>query len=172
METLDSGHNGNALVEINDNLAKGIELEDPPPLSLVSNDQSLENILGLSSSNTLVNTINTSTMKKAKYPIANHVSSQRLSYPFKEFLYQLSFDQVPNKIQKALKDSKWVQAMKEEMKALKDNNIRNIISPPREKKIVGCKWVFSIKHRENGSIKRYKAKLVAKGYTQTYGIDY
>ena len=37
---------------------------------------------------------------------------------------------------------------------------------------MGCKWVFSIKHKADGSIERYKARLVAKGYTQTYGIDY
>jgi hypothetical protein len=43
---------------------------------------------------------------------------------------------------------------------------------PRGKKTVGCKWVFSIKHKADGSIDRYKARLVAKGYTQTYGIDY
>jgi hypothetical protein len=41
---------------------------------------------------------------------------------------------------------------------------------PRGKKTVGCKWVFSIKHKADGSIDRYKARLVAKGYTQTYGI--
>ena len=37
---------------------------------------------------------------------------------------------------------------------------------------MGCKWVFSIKHKVDGSVERYKARLVAKGYTQTYGIDY
>ena len=37
---------------------------------------------------------------------------------------------------------------------------------------MGCKWVFSIKHKVDGSIERYKARLVAKGYTQTHGIDY
>ncbi|CAL9026722.1 unnamed protein product [Prunus brigantina] len=37
---------------------------------------------------------------------------------------------------------------------------------------VGCKWVFTLKHKADGSIDRYKARLVAKGYTQTYGVDY
>jgi hypothetical protein len=37
---------------------------------------------------------------------------------------------------------------------------------------VGCKWVFTMKHKVDGSIDRYKARLVAKGSTQTYGIDY
>ena len=37
---------------------------------------------------------------------------------------------------------------------------------------MGCKWVFSIKHKVDGSIEWYKATLVAKGYTQTYGMDY
>lgn len=43
---------------------------------------------------------------------------------------------------------------------------------PRGTKIVGCKWIFSIKHKADGSIEWYKARLVAKGYTQGYGIDY
>ena len=47
-----------------------------------------------------------------------------------------------------------------------------LVPLPEGKRKVGCKWVFSIKHKADGSVKRYKARLVAKGYTQTYGIDY
>jgi len=58
------------------------------------------------------------------------------------------------------------------MEALQKNNTWKLIPQPEGKKIIGCKWVFSIKYKADGSIDRYKTRLVAKGFTQTYDIDY
>jgi hypothetical protein len=52
-----------------------------------------------------------------------------------------------------------------EMDALKKNRTWELVTLPKGKKPVGCKWVYTIKYRADGSIERYKARLVAKGFT-------
>lgn len=58
------------------------------------------------------------------------------------------------------------------MDALLKNGTWTLVPLLEGKKLVGCRWVFSIKHRIDGSIERYRTRLVAKGYTQTYSVDY
>ena len=60
-----------------------------------------------------------------------------------------------------------VNVMQVEMEALEKNSTWDLVPLPNGKKAVGCRWVFTIKHKSDGSIDRYKARLVAKGYTQT-----
>lgn len=62
--------------------------------------------------------------------------------------------------------------MMKEMEVLKKNNTWDLVSLPNGKIPVGCKLVFSLKYKSDGSIERHKTKLVARGFTQTYGIDY
>jgi hypothetical protein len=62
--------------------------------------------------------------------------------------------------------------MREEMNALERNQTWKIVELPKEKKPVRCKWVYTLKYKADGSLERYKVRLVAKGYTQTFGIDY
>jgi hypothetical protein len=62
--------------------------------------------------------------------------------------------------------------MDEEMVVLNTNVIWELVVLPKDKKAIGCKWVYKVKHNADGSVSRYEARLVAKGYAQTYGIDY
>ena len=62
--------------------------------------------------------------------------------------------------------------MDEEMRTLLQNDTWEIVNLPRGKKSVGCRWVFTLKYKADGTLDRQKARLVARGYTQTYDIDY
>ena len=55
---------------------------------------------------------------------------------------------------------------------MESNQTWEIVLLPKNKIVVGCKWVFKIKYNAYGTVERYKARLVAKGYTQTAGIEY
>ncbi|CAL9017436.1 unnamed protein product [Prunus brigantina] len=109
---------------------------------------------------------------KSKYPISHFVSTHHLSKSYASYLCQLSSVCVPTKLQDALSNPKWMDAMNVEMDALNKNKTWDLVPLPRGKKVVGCRWVFTLKHKADGSIDCYKARLVAKGYTQTYGVDY
>ena len=63
--------------------------------------------------------------------------------------------------------------MIEEIEVLqKKNKTWELVSLPRGKTIVSCKGVFTIKYKADGTVERYKARLAARGFTQTYGVDY
>uniref|UniRef100_A0A8R7UCU5 Reverse transcriptase Ty1/copia-type domain-containing protein n=1 Tax=Triticum urartu TaxID=4572 RepID=A0A8R7UCU5_TRIUA len=62
--------------------------------------------------------------------------------------------------------------MIEELNALEKNRTWELVHLPEGKKAVSCKWIYTVKQNPEGKIERYKARLVARGYSQTYGIDY
>ncbi|CAL9021128.1 unnamed protein product, partial [Prunus brigantina] len=101
-----------------------------------------------------------------------YVSNHRLSSTYIAFTNHISSVSTPSSLQDALGDPKWKIAMVEEMEALQKNCTWELVDLPKGKRPVGCKWVFTVKHKADGSVERYKARLVAKGYTQIYGVDY
>ncbi|CAA2992831.1 retrovirus-related Pol poly from transposon TNT 1-94 [Olea europaea subsp. europaea] len=73
---------------------------------------------------------------------------------------------------KVIKHECWREAMANELRALKDNDTWDVVHCPGNVKAIGCKWVYSIKLWSDGTVDRYKARLVAFGNRQEYGIDY
>ncbi len=68
--------------------------------------------------------------------------------------------------------NKWEIAMQEEYDSLVVNNTWTLVPFPKGRKPISCKWVFKIKHGVDGEVEHYKARLVARGFTQTFGMDY
>ena len=68
--------------------------------------------------------------------------------------------------------SEWQKAMQSEMQSLKDNQTWELEDLPPGKKAIPCKWVYKVKYNPDGSIERYKARLVIKGFSQKKGVDY
>ena len=102
----------------------------------------------------------------------NYVSYEALSPAYKAFVASLQLVSLPTDWKAAKVDPKWRAAMIEEMEALSKNKTWVLTPLPRGKKAVSCKWVYTVKQNAEGKIERYKARLVARGYSQTYGIDY
>ena len=81
-------------------------------------------------------------------------------------------DSEPLGIEEALKKKVWLNSMKEELEAIERNKTWELIKLRKKKKAINVIWVFKVKLKPDGSVGKYKAKLVAKGFLQKSGIDY
>jgi hypothetical protein len=75
-------------------------------------------------------------------------------------------------LQLSVENDNWKKAMDVEFDALMKNKTYHLVPPQKGGNIIDCKWVYKIKRRADGSLDRYKSQLVAKGFTQQYGVDY
>lgn len=78
----------------------------------------------------------------------------------------------PLSVKQALESTEWRSAMQKEMDSLRSNDVWELVPLPEGRKAIGSKWVFKVKQKPDGSVERYKARLVAQGFAQRYGLDY
>lgn len=78
-----------------------------------------------------------------------------LSPNFRAFITKVDEVQILKNINEAIQTPHWKRVVMEEMKALEKNGTREVVSLPQNKSVIGSKWVFTIKHKFDGSIERY-----------------
>lgn len=72
----------------------------------------------------------------------------------------------------SIDSEQWSEAMNNEINSLKENETWEMVNLPKGRKAIPCKWIYRIKTNPDGSIDKYKARLVVKGYSQKKGLDY
>jgi hypothetical protein len=78
----------------------------------------------------------------------------------------------PTSFTAANKLAPWRAAMNSEFNALLQNGTWTLVPRKPHMNLVGCKWIYKIKRKSDGTLDIYKARLVAKGFHQQPGIDY
>ena len=106
-------------------------------------------------------------LKDFHYNLISHkdLPSCATSYPLSKYLSHGS-------LSASVKFPHWRAAMKAELDAMELNKTWSVVSLPKGKHSIGCKWIYKVKFKSDGSIERHKAPIVAKGYTQQEGLDF
>lgn len=108
---------------------------------------------------------NSSIKSGTPYPLSLFLDSLKLSPSYNHFCSLITKTVEPNSYHEVVLDPKWQEAMAVEIAAFDTNNTWTLTSLPPNKKAIGFKWLYKIKHRSDGSVERDKARLAAKGFT-------
>lgn len=114
----------------------------------------------------------TTSHSSPSYPLNSVLNYDKLSDSHRHYTMQLSVLEEPKTYKQAVKSSAWIDAMNNELHALEQNKTWDIVELPPGKRPIGCKWVYKVKLKADGSLERYKARLVAQGFNQIEGVDY
>ncbi|GJR11182.1 ribonuclease H-like domain-containing protein [Tanacetum coccineum] len=110
--------------------------------------------------------------KDFKYSINKVVNYSNLSLD--NFVFTTSINKIhePTTYLEAVIDSRWIEAVNQEIEALNRNRTWEVTNLPSNRKPIGYKWVYKVKYKSNGEVERFKAMLVTIGYNQREGINY
>ncbi|KAG8489179.1 hypothetical protein CXB51_017224 [Gossypium anomalum] len=117
---------------------------------------------------------NTQIVEEVAAPLVNMhpMQTRAKSGIFKPHIFSVKLhDTEPITITEAFSSKEWTLAAQQEYDALMKNNTWDLVPLPANRRAAGCKWIFKLKHHSDGSIARYKGRLVVKGYLQEARID-
>jgi hypothetical protein len=81
-------------------------------------------------------------------------------------------DSEPSSYEEAANQQVWQDAMVEEHNSIMRNDVWEIVSRPEGKSVLTSRWLYKVKHAADGSVEKYKARFVARGFSQREGVDY
>ncbi|KAL6269518.1 hypothetical protein ACE6H2_026429 [Prunus campanulata] len=195
-ENLASPHDHSVSVPTSDSAASehSISPDTSPSLShAVSPSDSIASVLNAHQLQVLVPAISASAINSSSVPEisapsipsgnTHHMQTRAKSgiskqNPFPDYqcyhttIPVISAADEPSSYRMAAQSPAWVKAMQEELEALQMQGTWSLVPCPSQKNIVGSKWIYKIKRNADGSIARYKARLVAQGFSQQPGLDF
>jgi hypothetical protein len=83
-----------------------------------------------------------------------------------------TMDAEPLSYEEVVENKVWKYAMVEEYQSIMKNDVWDVVPRPKEIFLVSSKWIYKTKHTTDGSIEKYKAIFVSRGFSQKEGIDY
>ena len=136
----------------------------------VQKDHSTSDIIGDLSQRTV-------TRSKAKPLVNNYVVLKcflaKHKYTINEITHYGFVSTIePKNVKEALCHADWIGAMQEELNQFERSKVWHLVPRPKDKNVIGTKWVFKNKSDEKGVITRNKARLVVQGYSQIEGLDF
>lgn len=106
------------------------------------------------------------------HPLTEYISDEQFSGGHKAFLAAVCADSEPKNFKEAMRDKRWTKAVYKEVDALEVAHTWSVVDLPPGRVALGTMWVFKIKYNADGTVERFKARLVVLGNRQKAGCDY
>ena len=107
-------------------------------------------------------------------PPKREIRESRAPERFCSYMAMLTttIDSEPSTFEEAKSHQVWRDAMMEEYNSIMKNGVWEVVPRPEGKSVVTSRWLYKVKKAADGSVDKYKARFVARGFSQVEGVDY
>ena len=109
-------------------------------------------------------------MGAPKNPVRESILLERFGNYIAMVTYIVETD--PSSYEEASAQLVWKESMMEEYTSIMTNDVWEVVPRPKGKLVVTSRWLYKIKYAADGIIEKYKARFVARGFSQVEGVDY